>query len=366
MTRPATARAAVFERPHAALALRAWPLRPPGPGEILVRVAMATVCRSDLHSWEGKRHNPTPGILGHEILGAVAEIGDGVGADLRGVPLRPGDRITWTICASCGACYYCSVADLPQKCTRVRKYGHESLETPPHLFGGFAEYCYIVPGTGVLRVPDELTDEEATPLNCGVATMVAATEAAEITVGDAVVVQGLGLLGLYGIALARARGARTIVGLDSVPERLAMAKTFGADHAVDIGRLAGKDVVDAVRAWCPPDGADAVIEVCGLPEVLTQGLQMLRKGGRYTVAGIVFPSADVTLDANLIVSRCVTVRGVHNYRPRHLVQALDFVIASRDAVPLGDLVDARFRLEDADRAFRQAAERRVLRPAVVP
>ena len=103
---------------------------------------------------------------------------------------------------------------MPQKCHGVRKYGHDLSEEDPHFLGGFAEYCYILPGTWILKLPDELSDEEATPLNCGVATMASVTEAAEIALGDTVVIQGLGLLGLYGAAMAKARGARCVIGLD--------------------------------------------------------------------------------------------------------------------------------------------------------
>ena len=98
----------------------------------------------------------------------------------------------------------------------------------------------------------------------------------------------------------------------------------------------------AVREACPPDGPDVVIEVCGVPAVLPAGLAMLRKGGRYVVAGIVFPQANVTLDANTILSKWITMRGNHNYHPRHLVQALDFVARNRTTLPFRDIVDSRF------------------------
>jgi len=360
------ARAAVFVGPRKPFVLREYPLTPVPAGSLLVRVRMSTICRSDIHSWEGKRHNPTPGILGHEILGCVEEIGEGVGPDMRGDPLRAGDRITWTEFFFCGRCYYCRVLNMPSKCLQLRKYGHDGSEDPPHLLGGFAEYCYVLPGTGVLRVPDHLTDEEATPVNCGVATMAAVAEAAAIGTGDAVAIQGLGLLGLYGVALARAKGARCVIGLDAVGQRLSMAQKFGADAVIDINGMPSDAVVEAVRRACPPDGPDAVIEVCGAPEVLSQGLRMVRKGGRYVVAGLVFPGAQVAFDANLVVQRCVTVVGVHNYHPRHLVQALDFVARHRRALPLHDVVDSRFSLEELDLAFSRAAERQVLRAAIVP
>ena len=145
-----------------------------------------------------------------------------------------------------------------------------------------------------------------------------------------------------------------------------MARRFGADLALDVGTMEPAAVVAAVRKACPPDGPDVVIEVCGVPAVLPAGLEMLRKGGRYVVAGIVFPQANVTLDANTILSKWITLRGNHNYHPRHLVQALDFVARNRTALPFKDIVDSRFALADLDTAFARAADRQVLRAAIVP
>jgi alcohol dehydrogenase len=361
-----TAKAAVYEAPNTPFVLKEFPLRPARRGEVLARVTMSTICRSDIHSYEGRRPNPCPGVLGHEIIGVIEEIGEGIDTDMRGDRLKAGDRVTWTEYFFAGQSYYRDVLDMPQKCTGVRKYGHDLAEEDPHFLGGFAEYCYILPGTAILKLPDELSDEEATPLNCGVATMAAVTEAAEIGLGDAVVIQGLGLLGLYGAAMAKARGARCVIGLDAVANRLAVAKQFGADHVIDVSRDAPQAVVDEIRKLCRPDGADAVIEVCGVPDVIPQGLQMLRTGGRYVLGGLVNPEANVTIDANMMLKRCITLRGVHNYHPRHLIQALDFVMANRKRFPFKDIVDSKFALEDLDIAFKKASERTVLRAAIVP
>ena len=361
-----TGRAAVYEAPNTPFILKEFPVRPARRGEVLVRVTMSTICRSDIHSYEGRRPNPCPGILGHEIIGTIEEIGQGIEKDMRGDPLKVGDRITWSEYFFDGQCYYREVLDMPQKCHGVRKYGHDLAEEDPHFLGGFAEYCYILPGTWILKLPDDLSDEEATPLNCGVATMASVTEAAEIGLGDAVVIQGLGLLGLYGAAMAKARGARCVIGLDAVASRLQIAKKFGVDHAIDVACVGAKSAIEQVRSLCPPDGADAVIEVCGVPDVIPQGLQMLRTGGRYVLGGLVNPDANVTIDANMLVKRWITMRGIHNYHPRHLIQALDFVMANRDRFPFKEIVDSRFALKDLDDAFKKASERSVLRAAIVP
>jgi alcohol dehydrogenase len=360
------ATAAVYEAPNTPFVLKQFPLRPVRRDEVLVRVSMSTICRSDIHSYEGRRPNPCPGILGHEIIGVIAAIGEDIERDMRGEPLKIGDRITWSEYFFEGQCYYREVHDMPQKCQGLRKYGHDLAAEDPHFLGGFAEYCYILPGTWILKLPPDLSDEEATPLNCGVATMAAVTEAAAISLGDNVVIQGLGLLGLYGAAMAKARGARCVIGLDAVPSRLKVASKFGVDHAIDISCGGAQSVVTQIRTLCPPDGADTVIEVCGIPEVIRQGLQMLRVGGRYVLAGLVNPDANVTIDANMLVKRWITMCGVHNYHPRHLIQALDFVMANRGRFPFKEIVDAKFALKDLDAAFKKAAERTVLRAAIVP
>jgi len=364
MTRKA--KAAVYDAPRAPFVLKEYPLRPVKPDEVLVKVTMSTICRSDIHSYEGKRPNPCPGILGHEIIGVIEELGSSIKNDMRGDSLQLGDRITWSEFFYHGECYYREVHDMPQKCHGVRKYGHDLADEDPHFLGGFAEYCYILPGTWILRLPKELSDEEATPINCGVATMVSVTEAAGIQMGDAVVVQGLGLLGLYGCAMAKARGARLVIGIDTVADRLGVARKFGADHTFNAAEMKADSVIKAVRDLCRPDGADAVIEVCGEPSVVPSGLAMLRIGGRYVLGGLVNPNANVSIDANMIVRKWIQIRGIHNYHPRHLIQALDFVMANRDRFPFKEIVDSKFALKDLGLAFKKASERSVLRAAIVP
>ena len=157
-----------------------------------------------------------------------------------------------------------------------------------------------------------------------------------------------------------------VIGIDSVGDRLAAAKKFGADIVVDISDRNEDDVVAEVRGMAPPDGVDAVIEVCGAPAVIPAGLKMLWVGGRYTLGGIVTPNAHVSIDANMFVKKWITLRGIHNYHPRHLIQALDFVVTNRDRFPFKDIVDSTFSLDQLGEAFKRASERTVLRAAIVP
>lgn len=361
-----TGRAVVYDEPNTPFVMREYPVRDVKTDEVLVRITMATICRSDIHSYHGLRPNPCPGILGHEIIGVIDQIGAAIDKDMRGSPLAVGDRVTWTEYFHDGGSYFRDVQDMPQKSPGIRKYGHDLVEDDPHFIGGFADYCYILPGTGILKLPDEITDEEATPLNCGAATMMSVTEAAAIEMGDTVVVQGLGLLGLYGCAIAKARGARRVIGLDTVPDRLETAKKFGADETIDVSALSEDALVNAIHALCQPSGADVVIEVCGVGDVVPAGIRMLRVGGRYVLGGMVNPGSNFTIDGNDIVRKWITLKGIHNYHPRHLIQALDFVMANRDRFPFRDIVDSKFSLEQLDEAFARAADRSVLRAAIVP
>jgi putative phosphonate catabolism associated alcohol dehydrogenase len=362
----ATGRLAVYEQPNAPFRIKEFPLRAPAAGEVLVRIRMSTICRSDIHSYQGHRPNPCPGVLGHEIVGVIVALGAGVHQDMRGDRLLPGDRITWSEYFIPASNYFTEVLDLPQKSLGVDKYGHMAAETPPHHHGGFGEYCYILPQSWILRVPDELSDEEATPINCGVATMIAVTEAAGIRIGQTVVIQGLGLLGLYGAAISKARGARAVIGLDTVAERRERAPRFGVDLALDPVSTDKIDLLRQIRDLCRPEGPDAVLEVCGVSEVIPLGIEMLRIGGTYVLGGVVNPNARVTIDANLLLRKLLTLRGVHNYHPRNLIEALDFVVANRQRFPFHELVDAKYPLDRLDDAMADAAARRVLRAAIVP
>jgi threonine dehydrogenase-like Zn-dependent dehydrogenase len=303
--------------------------------------------------------------LGHEIVGRIVTLGEELTHDMRGDTLAIGDRITWSEFFIPGDNYFAEVLDLPQKSPGVEKYGHMAVTTEPHHHGGFAEYCYVLPKSWILRLPASLTDAEAAPINCGVATMVAATEAASIRLGSTVVIQGLGLLGLYGAALAKSRGARYVVGLDVHDARRAHSHRFGVDLALD-PNMGKAQLFETINAHCKPEGPDAVIEVCGVPDAITLGLDMVRIGGTYVIAGLVSPGANVSIDANRIVRKMVSLRGIHNYHPRHLVEALEFVVANKNRYPFFELVDAHYSLDQVTQAMTDAASQRVLRAAIVP
>jgi putative phosphonate catabolism associated alcohol dehydrogenase len=359
-------KAMVFTAVGQPLELREYPVTPPEPGGMWVRVAMSTICGSDLHTTLGARPAPVPIILGHEITGRVATLGKGVTTDTMGRTLKEGDRITWTMFANCGTCYFCKIKSLPMKCVKLFKYGHESCASAPHLNGGYAEYCYIVPGTYVFKVPDTVSDEEITPANCGLATVMQGYDEIKIAPEDCVVIQGAGLLGIYAAAVAKERGAGRVMIIDMVPERLELAKLFGADVVFDSRQLTDEQIISGVMEQTGGWGADLVLELAGTPKVIPAGLKMLRKGGRYCWQGNVFPGAKVEINAYDIITRWITIRGFHNYDALQLAEAIAFIERTNDRYPYKDIVSHKFPLTDIAKGLKIAQERKAVRAAICP
>jgi alcohol dehydrogenase len=356
-----TALATVFSRSGEAFGVSRFPLPRPGAGEVLVRVTCATICGSDVHTWAGRRNEPTPCVLGHEIVGTIAAFGDDAPArDLRGEPLAIGDRVVWTLAASCGTCFFCR-RDLPQKCETLVKYGHMQIRSGSEFSGGFAEYCLLAAGTGILKVPASLPDALAAPANCAVATVAACCRLAGPLDGALVVVIGCGVLGTLACAMARSLGASVVVACDRAAEREAAARAFGADHFTT---PAGLDAL--ARRLSDGRGADVVIELSGASSSVAAAIEVSRTGGTAVIAGTTTPCEPVALDPHQLMRRMLTIRGLHNYAPRDLVSAVDFLESHAAKLPFGDLHGGSFPLREIDRAFAAAAASPGTRVALIP
>ena len=361
-----TGRAAVMTKTLGDLEIRDYPLPNVEKGAILVRITCCTICGSDVLAWSGRKRAPVPMILGHEIVGKIVELGEGVAYDSGNRPLKVGDRITWTLMSNCGKCYFCREKGLMMKCRDLKKYGHESCAAPPHFVGGFAEYCYIDPGPCVIRVPDRLSDAEATPANCALATVVAGWEAIDLKPFENVMIQGAGALGFYAAALARHFGCRRIIVTDILDHRLEAIKNFGATDTINTKTMKDEEVIETVRDLTDGFGVDAAMEVAGVPAVVPVGLKCLRIGGRYVEHGNTFPGANFTYDISDMVFRCLTLRGVHNYDTRHLQWGIDFLEQAKGIFPFENLVTHQFSLDEINQAMKMAQSGQAIRVAVLP
>ncbi|MFD2024540.1 zinc-binding dehydrogenase [Promicromonospora aerolata] len=325
------------------------PLPEPGPGEVLMRVRLATVCGSDRHTVSGRRSSPSPSVLGHEAVGDVVATGPGGAPADDGRPLAEGDRVVWGVTVTCGTCDRCT-AGRTAKCRSVRKVGHEAFGSDWPLSGTYAQHLVLPRGATIARVPAALPDELASPAGCATATVMAALEAAGPLTGCRVLVSGAGMLGITAVAAARAAGASQVLVTDPDRARLDLALRFGATsaHGVDA----------PVRATDPTSGGgtalgpvDVAIELSGASPAVTRCLDALDVGGRLVLAGSVAPAPPVPLDAERVVRGWLTVTGVHNYEPRHLGAALALLADTRDTVPWHELVAPAVALDQVGRVL---------------
>ena len=360
------ARAAVMTAPNEDLKIMEYPLPQVARGCLLVKITCCTICGSDLHTWVGRRASPMPIILGHEIVGRIVELGEGVEHDSGDRPLKVGDRITWTIMDNCGKCYLCREKSLMMKCRHLRKYGHDSCAKPPHFMGGFAEYCYITPGTCVIKVPDNLTDEEAAPANCALSTVVAGWEAIRLQPFENVLIQGAGALGFYAAALAKHYGCNRIIVADIVDHRLEFIKSFGASETLNTKGMQEQEIVEAIHDLTGGFGVDAVMEAAGVPTLIPLGLKCLRTGGRYLEVGSAFAGAHFTCDASELIFKRLTIKGIHNYDTKHLQMGIDLLSLTNNIFPFKDIVSHRVRLEEINEGMRFAASGKAIRVALLP
>ena len=338
--------AAVFVTPGQPLEMRELESGELLTGETLVRIEACTLCGSDLHTYHGRRAAPAPSILGHEILGTV-EYTNGDVRTYDGRLLQPGDRITWCVAASCGQCFFCRNA-LPQKCVHLRKYGHQSLDSDMPLSGGMAEYCRLSAGTAVVHVPQDLSAALVCPASCATATVAAVLRRAGFARGETVVVQGLGMLGLSACAMAHEAGARWVIGVDPDERRAASARHFGADAVLLPG---DPTLATMVRDLTEGRGADVVLELSGDRSAIVSGLSLLRVGGRYVLAGALIPGPAVPIDPRDLITRMLSIHGVHNYEPCDLASSIEFLKAAGSRYPFPTLVNQEFALARANDAF---------------
>ncbi len=261
----------------------------PAPGQALIRTTLSTICGSDMHIVD---EMPIPGgvPMGHEAIGVVEAVGDGV------VGFKAGDRVATSCLLSCGYCRRCQEGD------------HSICETfnaPGNLlFGAQGDY-FLVNGaqSSLAKVPDNLADEQVLFVTDIMSTGFAAIERAQIRPGDTVAVFAQGPVGLCATAGARTYGAGTIIAVESIPERVAMAKRFGADIVVEPG-----DAVQKIMGLTGGKGVDIAVEALGHQVTFENACQVVRIGGTVSSVGVygAFPELKMPTGGSFIHRKLVT------------------------------------------------------------
>ncbi len=325
------------------------PVPQAGPGEVLVNIKSALTCGTDAKVYERGGHPRMivpPATFGHEFSGIISDAGEGV------TGFRKGMRVVAANSAPCGMCFYCRI-------------GRESLcEDLLFINGAYAQYILIpkrIVEKNLLVVPEEVSFKEAClvePLAC----VIHGVEESEVSMGDTVVVNGAGPIGLMYVRLLKLKGAR-VISTDCYPHRLKAAEDMGADEVIDVSQV--KNQIDRVLALTPEGhGADIVIEATGIPEVWEKSIKMVRRGGVVNLFGGCNPGTSINLDTAFFHYGELTLRGIFHHTPRYVRIALEMIRRKEAGADI--LITNEFPLEKLQDALDMITAKEGIKIAIIP
>ena len=365
---PDEIRCVTMPGPGAPLELRLLSTPRPEPGGAILEMVASEVCGTDVHLHHGRLSGvPYPIIPGHVSVGRVLETG-GTLRDALGQELGVGRLVTfYDVFGTCGACWHCLVAKAATRCPQRKVYGI-TTGLQDGILGGWAERIELKPGVRVLPLPEGLAVEEFMGGGCGLPTGFHAVERAGIGLGDTVVVQGSGPVGLNAAIFAQLAGALRVLVTGAPRVRLEEARRLGADEVLDVTETRDPAARAAwVRERTEGRGADVVIEASGNPQAVVEGFEMLRDAGRYVVVGQYTDAGDVTLNPHRHINRRhATVLGCWGYEYTHLHRSLLMMARHRERFCWSRLVTREYPLARAARALADMESLTVVKALVRP
>jgi 2-desacetyl-2-hydroxyethyl bacteriochlorophyllide A dehydrogenase len=304
-------------------------------GDAIVRVEASGICGSDLHIYHG-RVKIAPGFtIGHEFVGTVRASGDEVSR------VTEGDRVLGCYCTACGECFFCERGDF-HKCDRGRVFGHG--EVLGSLQGAQADSVLVPNADMTLRkVPAGLSDDVALFAGDVMGTGYHAVANAGLQAGDSCAVLGLGPVGLCAVQVAKAAGAERVIAIDTVPDRLELAESFGATPA----HLTEGDPKAAVKAATEGRGVDAAIDAVGHPDALGLACRLTRKAGTVSATGVY--AEPIELHMGIVWIKALTLKTGHANVIKHVDPVLEMLSDGRlDPAPM---VTHHMKLDEAPEAY---------------
>ena len=316
-------------------------------GEVLVKIKAALTCGTDVKTYRrGHKLLPPPSPFGHEYAGDIVKVGKAVEGFEEGMRVVAGNS------APCGHCFYC-------------KRGRESLcENLFFVWGAFAEYIAVperIVKKNLLEIPDHIHYEEAAltePLAC----VIHGVEESNIKMGDTVVINGAGPIGLFFTALVKQKGAQ-VIQTDLVDDRLKVAERLGADHIINAGS-GEEETIQKVKALTDGRGADVGIEAVGYPQIWENTIKMTRKGGTATLFGGCEKGTEITVDTSLLHYNELTLKGVFHHTPHYIRTALNLI--SWGAIDTKTFITEKMPLSEIDEALQKILHQKGVKIALIP
>lgn len=319
-----------------------------GPSEVLVKIRAALTCGTDRKMYlRGHPLFKPPFVFGHEFSGDIVKVGSKV------KNFKEGMRVVAANSAPCNHCFYCKIGR-PSMCDNLTL----------RLSGAFAEYVEIpspIVEQNLLEIPSHVSYKQAAlvePLAC----VVHGIEESGIKLGDTVVVNGAGPIGLMYVQLAKLKGAR-VIATDINGERLKITQKLGADEIVNASQVS--DQVEAVRGLTEEKrGVDVAIEAVGLPEVWEKTIKMVRKGGIVNLFGGCASGTKITIDTKLLHYLEITIKGVFHHTPQYVKRALNLI--SQGSIDTNSLITDEFPLSDFPHVLDMMINHQGIKIAVIP
>ncbi|MDR2453516.1 MAG: zinc-binding dehydrogenase [Bifidobacteriaceae bacterium] len=368
---PATMRAAVLEAPGAPLRIEQLPTPRPGPGEALIKVRACGLCHSDLHVLGGHIAFPTPAVLGHEVSGQIAALGQG--AERAG--LEVGQAVAAAFLMPCGQCRQCDRGrdDLCPNFFNLNRLRGVLYDGASRLaradgqtvyqysMGGLAQYA-VLPATALAPLPAGLDPVAAATLGCAAFTAYGAVRrGADLRVGETCAVVAVGGVGGYICQIARALGASQIIAVDLAQDKLEAALACGATHSVNSSL---RDAAQAVRDLTAGRGVDVAFEALGRPETWATALSLIGTGGRMVPIGLGAGQQAAEVPINQLVRCSQRIIGSYGALTRQdLAAVVD--LAARGAIDYRTVVTRRLSLDQAGQGYQALARGEVVGRAVI-
>ena len=321
----------------------------PAAGGIRVNVRYAGVCGSDLHLWKGAMTFPMAYVLGHEGLGTIDALGEGVTTDHADQAVAIGDMVYWNNIAPCHHCYACTVLTDYTSCANYKIFWPAKDPTP----ASYTELSYLSRDNSFYKVSPEVPVESVVALGCALPTVLQAVDnLGGHRLDSTVVVQGAGAVGLAFVMLVKLAGARKIIVMELNQKRLEMAKRFGATDLIDFAIFPTRaDRLTKIQTLVGSPGVDLVVEASGNLKAFKEGLNLLRRNGKYLVVGTWAGSGEVGISPFELVRKAVSIIGTSYAALKHYYHAVKLVERHHDEFPLTDCITHWFSLCDVQKAF---------------
>lgn len=360
-------RAAVMPGPGQPMEIQQLKLRELEPGAALLRTVASEVCGTDVHIWHGRLSGvPYPIIPGHVSVGEVVAT-NGEVRDVTGATLVPGDQVTFLdVHGTCGTCFFCTIAKATTRCPERKVYGI-TYGVADGVLGGWSEYIYLKPGVKIIRLPEGVSPERFIGGGCGLPTAFHAVERGGVRLGDTVVVQGSGPVGLNAVILSQLAGAVKVILIGAPAMRLAMGSTLGADETLDVTTTTEAERHERVMALTGGRGADVTIEATGNPGALPEGMRLTRDAGVYAVAGQYTDAGEVCFNPHHDFNRKhIELRATWGTDLSHLYKSILVMAKHGDRFRWERFVTRRYALDRTGQALLDVAGGKVIKAVIDP